>query len=566
VAKSQLHDEDLSQFTDAEIGCISDFYTPWPHQEVFHLSGAKFRLQVGGYGSGKSRPLLMEAIFHAIEYPGSNSIILRKTIPDLKRTVIDKFKADVPKRFYERGRQQFGTYNESDHIVYWPPVHARDRDGNELYEPDGQPKMLQSKIYFAACERDGDVSKFLSTEYVFIGFEELGEFSFSIWDALAGRNRCPIVGSRPCMAAATNPMGIGWSWIKKLWVDHKPAEGMNPTKFKATDYEFFHSTVDQNPIYMEDSEYIATLEASPNASRIRWGSLEAKTGQYFDNWEPLRHIRAVEDFIFEDWQPVWVGWDYGFGHYACITFWTKARRKPRWEGDPIKTVNVAIKELYFKELTVEEQVAALIAAIPRTYDKEGVAVGYKWQIDSIHFSWERFIERTKTKSGNIVSVADMAGDLLVEAGLVRPTRSNTDRVAGWTKMYSLLDIDELYVIGKEQRVGDAIYGCPVLAEAIPLLVRGDGITTDIEDVVKPKGLSLNDDMGDSARYAVSGTLLAEEEKPREVELKEQADKITEPLAKHALYYREWIRAQRLGNQPTKEKIIPSWMQRIRKGQ
>ena len=180
---------------------ISSFYTPWSladgnsPQLEFHTCPAKNRLQVGSYGSGKSKPLLMEGIFHALEYPGSDSIILRKTVPDLKRTVIDKFLSDVPRWVYE-------SYNQSDHIVRFHPQP-------EIV--DGKPtgKMLQSKLRFGACEREADVGKYLSTEYVFIGFEELGEFSFGIWDALAGRNRCPIPGSRPCMAGATNPMGVG---------------------------------------------------------------------------------------------------------------------------------------------------------------------------------------------------------------------------------------------------------------------------------------------------------------------------------------------------------------------
>ena len=70
----------------------------------------------------------MEAIIHCIEYPGSNSIILRRTIPDLKRTVLDKFENDIPKSLYERGSQERGTYNKSDHIVYFPPVLVDDWD------------------------------------------------------------------------------------------------------------------------------------------------------------------------------------------------------------------------------------------------------------------------------------------------------------------------------------------------------------------------------------------------------------------------------------------------------
>src|SRR5215831_10768378 len=148
----------LADYDSDEIIRISDFYQPWEHQEDFHASSAKYRLQVGSFGSGKSRPLLMEAIFHAMEYPGSDSIILRKTMPDLKRTVIDKFRTQVPRKLYERGSKEAGTYLETDHIVYWPPVITRDDDGKEI-------SRAQSKIHFAAVEKLADVGKFLSTEY-----------------------------------------------------------------------------------------------------------------------------------------------------------------------------------------------------------------------------------------------------------------------------------------------------------------------------------------------------------------------------------------------------------------
>lgn len=545
----------LKDFADDEIIRVSDFYKPWPHQQDFHECPARFRLAVGSYGSGKSRPLLMEAIFHAMEYKGSNSIILRKTVPDLKRTVIDKFKSDVPKKFYERGSQELGTYNESDHILYMRPEIVAD------WDHPGKFKQVQSKVYFAACESEKDIGKFLSTEYVFIGFEELGEFPFIIWDALAGRNRCPIPGSVPCMAGVTNPMGIGWGWIKKLWVDHKAAPGMKSDKYDANEYVYFHSTVDQNPIYSKDQKYLNTLESSPMADRIRWGKLDAVSGQYFANWDENRHVRNRDDFIFQDWQPVWVGWDYGFGHYATITFWTKAILKPRWEGAKPKLVNVTVKELYMTQKTVEEQTAALIAAIPQITDDEGKFKGYRWNVDSIHFSWERFIKNQKDQRGQLFSVADQAGDILAAAGLPRPRRSVTDRIAGWTKMYSLLDLDEWFILKGDGSEGS---GCPQLAESIPLCVRGNGIETDIEDVVKPKGVSLTDDMADSARYAVAGVLLDPEDKPEEVKEAEELAAIKDPMARSVYAYKKYNQKrakERDGSKPA--PIQPTWMNRVK---
>lgn len=540
-------------YTEDQVFRVSDFYRPWEHQIAFHQSSAKYRLQVGGFGSGKSRPLMMEAIFHAMEYPGSNSIIIRKTIPDLKRTVIDKFKKDIPKHLYEFDDQDEGTYNESDHIVYWEPRMV-------LNAETGKLEKKQSLIYFSACEKETDVSKFLSTEYVFIGFEELGEFPFYIWDALAGRNRCTIPGARSCMAAATNPMGVGWPWIKRMWVDKLPAHGMDPEEFDPAEYEYFHSTVEQNPILREDKEYVKQLKRSPLRDRIYLGKLDAISGQYFENFDPKRHVKERKDFLFEPWQPVWIGWDYGFGHYSCLTFWTKAVLIPRHEGEKARLVNVTFYELVLngtdpEKLDAEEQAEALIGCIPVVTDEMGSFAGYAWNVDSIYLSWERFIEKIKTKKGDIVSIADQIGDVLAARGLPRPVRSPSNREAGWSKMFSMLDSDDWFIIGKD---------CPTFAEALPLLPRGDGITCSLEDVRKPKGLSLEDDIADSGRYAVAGFLLSPEEEPEEEALKKQLKKIKDPLARHVVAYREWIKNNRKADGGPAGPKLPSWMAKYQK--
>jgi len=512
---------------------ISDFYVPLPKQAILHSLPAKHRLAVGGFGSAKSRALLMEALFHCLEYPGSNSMILRKTIPDLKRTVIDKWEVDVPKELYEYGSQEKGMFNKTDHIVYFPPVNGK-----------------QSKLYFGACERIEDVGKYLSTEFVFVGFEELGEFPYMIYDAMEGRNRCTLPGARPCMVSVTNPRGIGWGWIKRMWIDHLPVRGMDPEKYNPDDYQYVHSTVDDNPYLRDDRAYVASLEKSPLRDKIRWGKLDTISGQYFANFEEARHVRPKDHFIFHSWNPVWIAIDYGFGHYAAITYWTKANLKPEYtiDGKP-KLVNVTIKELVLHEATPKQQCEALIAAIPRAFDKEGHDEGFAWDIDSIHLSWERFNRTVENRT-----VADEMGDYLQNAGLPRPTRSNNDRVAGWMKMYEMLEMDEWFLLRDE---------CRASVEAIPLAVRGDGIKVSMEDVVKPKGLSMEDDILDSLRYAVAGVLLDEGQKPKEQLLREKLAGIKDPFARSAYAYKQWNTEQAKERQPLREKVIPSWQRRVK---
>lgn len=492
---------------------------------------------VGGFGSGKSRPLLMEAIFHCLEYPGAEAIILRKTIPDLKRTVISKFLADVPRELYQR-------FNEGDHIVWFHPHPKFDENGNQLFKPDGTPETVQSKLYFAACEREKDVGKYLSTEYVFIGFEELGEFPFGVWSALADRNRCPIPGSRPCMAGATNPFGVGWAWIKKLWVQGKTVEGMDADLFDPADYEYFHSTVLDNPIYSNDAEYVRRLMMSPNRAVVYEGKLDQVSGLYFENYDADAIEREESDFIFQNWQPVWVGWDYGFSHYATMIFMTKALLK----GEKPRMVNVVLKEVILQEKTPENQANSLILAIPRNVDREtNEELGYRWNVDSVHLSWERF---NKTQSQR--TIADEIGDILAEAGLPRPVRSNTDRVAGWTKIYSLMEAGLFYVIKDK---------APTLCEAIPQLPRDK---KNIEDVEKPAGVSLYDDLGDALRYAIAGTLLDAEDDPKEVKFEKELAKIHDPMARFARQYQEHNRQKQASRPNVKPgNIIPSWRSRVK---
>ncbi len=59
-------------------------YEPLAVHEPFHASAARYKLAIGGYGSGKSRALCWEAILFALEQPGSDMILARKFAPSLK--------------------------------------------------------------------------------------------------------------------------------------------------------------------------------------------------------------------------------------------------------------------------------------------------------------------------------------------------------------------------------------------------------------------------------------------------------------------------------------------------
>ena len=83
---------------------------------------------------------------------------------------------------------------------------------------------------------------------LFIGIDELTHFTLGQWQFLTSRNRCAL---RRCPAEhgrRQNPGNIGHAWVKALWVDRRPAPGMErPGQYDPEDYAFIRATLEDNP-------------------------------------------------------------------------------------------------------------------------------------------------------------------------------------------------------------------------------------------------------------------------------------------------------------------------------
>src|SRR2546427_683131 len=91
---------------------VSDHYDPFARQEEFHHSSAKYRLFGGAAGPGKTKALLWEAILKANIKRGCDTLLLRRTYPELESSLLAYFRRDVPRHLYR-------SYNESKHVVTW---------------------------------------------------------------------------------------------------------------------------------------------------------------------------------------------------------------------------------------------------------------------------------------------------------------------------------------------------------------------------------------------------------------------------------------------------------------
>src|SRR5881396_2668393 len=80
---------------------LRDCYAPFPRQGEFHKSPAKYRLFGGAAGPGKTKALLWEAICQANAYPRVDTLLLRRTFPELESSLLTYFRRDVPRELYK---------------------------------------------------------------------------------------------------------------------------------------------------------------------------------------------------------------------------------------------------------------------------------------------------------------------------------------------------------------------------------------------------------------------------------------------------------------------------------
>ena len=350
---------------------------PQPKQKLFFLARSKYVAFGGARGGGKSWGVREKAKRLAIKWAGIKILIIRKTYTDLRDNHILPLQADL-------SPSGAAEYKEKDKAFVF-------KNGSRI-----------KCSYFA---NDNDALQYQGQEYDVIFLEEATQFTELVFNVLRaclrGANNFP-----KRMYLTCNPDGVGFLWVKRLFVSREYEPDENPE-----DYEFIQSLVDDNKILMEaDPEYVKQLDSLPEDMRKRWryGSWEVSEAQYFGEFD--RNVHTCEPFIIPaDWRR-YRAFDYGLDMLAC--YWIAVDNlhncyvyKELCQSDlPISTA--ARKILDF---TNEDEMIYLTLAPPDL--------------------WNRSQETGKSKA-----------ILFGEAGLSL-AESNNDREAGWLAIKELLKVD-----------------------------------------------------------------------------------------------------------------------------
>ena len=219
----------------------------------------------GAAGGGKSYGQMVDAMLFALRYPGSRQLVLRRTFPELEKSLIRTSLSLFPREIY--------SFNSSSHT-------GKFKNG--------------SIIDFGYCATENDVYQYQSAEYDVIRFDELTHFTEAQYVYLISRVR-GANGYPKQIKSSTNPGGIGHNWVKARFVDPAPRD----TAFVGKDgmtRVFIPSLIDDNaPLIQGDPDYKRRLLALPEKERraLLFGDWDIFEGQYFSEFNRAANWAAI---------------------------------------------------------------------------------------------------------------------------------------------------------------------------------------------------------------------------------------------------------------------------------
>ena len=411
-----------------------------------------------------------------------------------------------------------------------------------------------SRIVFAGCANDTerDIEKYLGQAFPYIQVSECAQFSAEIWDRLALRNlvnsgceedefgNLPI----PRIVGDTNPIGAHWDFYYRRFVIKEPwekTEGMRKDRegrwwdqtagewacrYDPQDYAYNHTTILDNKEYQKrHPEMIAQLNQMPKAKReiFLMGRMDSVAGQYFDCWAPDLHvIRLREDpeaVIWQTWQPVIGGQDWGVGHANAFYLFTRAlvRLSPTADYKPrvicFREVAPETTGLTAAEFADLINVSCYYPHLPDSHPQHSIVSGQRCKVSAIAFSHEKFSRVMEQHSP-----ADEYSRLLRERGLPPVSRATTDRIGSAGYMYNELKMGRLCILDT----------CPAIIQAIPTLQRNP---KKFDDVLKTDAKA--DDRYDAFRYGLF-MMFKERGMPEDLQKKIEIERMqqTNPFGAH----------------------------------
>lgn len=353
-------------------------YTASERQTLFHTTTADEALYGGAAGGGKTAALVAEAVTVALEYPGIPINIFRRTIPELKNTI-------MPEVY-----KQCADYIKAGNMTY----HGQDR---KFILANG------STINLDYCDTDNDIYRYQGTEMPALFIDELTQFPQPWFEYLKTRNRTSNPNWPVIVRAATNPGGIGHGWVKNYFIDEAPAESIYTDQRTKLTRVFIPAKVSDHPIEKFRDDYTKKLQGITDGQlrqALLDGDWDVFAGQVFKEWNRDSHV--VEPFSIPNHWQKWFSYDHGYNSFAAGLWFAR---------DPLEDRIYIYRELYLTENTVKD-ISSKIKMLDTSDD-----ISIRWADPAI---W---------KGAGNQNTGDTVAQMFATEGIIFQP-ANNDRIAG----------------------------------------------------------------------------------------------------------------------------------------
>lgn len=411
---------------------------PTERQQLFLNQRSEKEVFYGGAaGGGKSSALLMAAL-EDVHVKNYSALLLRRTYADLSKpgALLDRAAGWL--------RNTSAKWNEQK---------------KQWTFPGG------AKISFGYLETENDKYNYQSSEYQFIGFDELSQFSQSQYLYLFSRLRRLSNSNVPLrMRAGSNPGGVGGRWVQERFIPtgFTPEDAQETKAWVKTgrdeagrDYRriFVPARMHDNP-HLDQVEYLESLNELDLVTReqLLKGDWQVRErGNILPMWtDDHAHVITWDEFasIFKtkhiplNWLlGVYQDWGTTLEH-PCVTSWfaTAPASAPMVNGVSMAGAVFLYRGLTVSDKTVREVAGLLNAAMQPYGEKSRVR---KWQMsheassERIAYQREHGLPFQSWPTGKTRGIAQLRNALeLVETDKPHPFKVG---VLGHPRIYHVID-------------------------------------------------------------------------------------------------------------------------------
>lgn len=389
----------------------------------FHACTIPNVLLHGPRGTGKSTILRFDAHMRAMAHPGFTYLILRRTMPQLRKSHLNFIESEMKKLG--------GRFNKTENVAYYPEV-------------DGK----QSKGFFSHCETDADVLNLLSSQFDLVIFDEVTTFTLDMFLKISACARSTKEsGLTALVRAGTNPLGESTGDMMRYFITKNVSPEENPDYDPTEFHDIFVGAEDN--AYIDMVAYQRRLSQLSGHARKAWleGVWQVE-GAYFGDFQsrtvvdgesrPWHVIDALptvrgKSLLEQEWISIYRCHDSGFYPDPAVCIWLAVMPNGR---------AIAFKEDYWLSTTADGVSKAIAAA------SRGMRI-----VDS-------FCDPTMFTTSNHDGLADAD---YYEANGIALTPSRNDRAAAGKAIHEWLGT----LIDGEPKLQILREGCPQLIRTLP---------------------------------------------------------------------------------------------------